>query len=429
MSVVPKRKKAFRSRANRSRARGRGLLVTAVGVLVALALVAMARTARAAEGTSIAVLTMGPGDPTFSKFGHDAIVVRTEGERARVYNFGTFSFQSKTLFSDFLKGRLRYWLSTATLEGTMRGYKRQNRSLLLQELELEPAAAEELARALEENAEPENKYYLYDHFRDNCATRVRDAIDRASGGSVRRALERPAEATYRDHALRLVADDWPLYIGLDLGLGPAVDVPITEWDEGFLPERLAEGLRKVRVRGANGEVPLVRREDVAFEAAREPARERAPLRAPWFLAIGVLLGGALAALFRRASSGARIAAGTLLAFVGAVSGILGALLVFLWSATNNDVAHRNANAFLSPAVALALVPAGIALALGRSSAKRFVARTLSACAALSVIGVVFALVVGHDVARTASLFVPLWVLAWAGLRFAPPRAAAPRASG
>jgi hypothetical protein len=399
MSVVPKRKKAFRSRANRSRARGRGLLVTAVGVLVALALVAMARTARAAEGTSIAVLTMGPGDPTFSKFGHDAIVVRTEGERARVYNFGTFSFQSKTLFSDFLKGRLRYWLSTATLEGTMRGYKRQNRSLLLQELELEPAAAEELARALEENAEPENKYYLYDHFRDNCATRVRDAIDRASGGSVRRALERPAEATYRDHALRLVADDWPLYIGLDLGLGPAVDVPITEWDEGFLPERLAEGLRKVRVRGANGEVPLVRREDVAFEAAREPARERAPLRAPWFLAIGVL------------------------------SGILGALLVFLWSATNNDVAHRNANAFLSPAVALALVPAGIALALGRSSAKRFVARTLSACAALSVIGVVFALVVGHDVARTASLFVPLWVLAWAGLRFAPPRAAAPRASG
>ncbi|HEX6278301.1 MAG TPA: DUF4105 domain-containing protein [Polyangiaceae bacterium] len=395
-----------------------------MALLVGVAFAAAPRTGYAAERTSIAVLTMGPGDPTFSKFGHDAIVVRTEGERARVYNFGTFSFQSKTLFSDFLKGRLRYWLSTATLEGTMRGYQRQNRSLLLQELELEPAAAEELARALAENAKPENKYYLYDHFRDNCATRVRDAIDRASGGRVRRALDRPAEASYRDHALRLVADDLPLYVGLDLGLGPAVDVPITEWDEGFLPERLAASLRKVTVRGAGGEVPLVRRENVAFEAEREPVREHAPLRAPWFLALGVALGGALAALFRKETRGARLAAGTLLAFLGAVSGILGALLVFLWAATNNDVAHRNANAFLSPAVALALVPAGVAFALGRSKAKRFVERTLLACLGLAVIGVVFALVVGHDVFRTASLFVPLWALAWAGLRFGAPRAAA-----
>ncbi|HVR18893.1 MAG TPA: DUF4105 domain-containing protein [Polyangiaceae bacterium] len=413
MSVLVERKEAPR------------LLVTALALVAALLVVLGARTSSAAEAPTVSVLTMGPGDPTFSKFGHDAIVVSSAssaGAPSLVFNFGTFSFQSNQLFQDFLKGRLRYWLSLASLEGTVRSYKRQNRSLLLQELDLDPSVADALAAALEENAKPENRFYLYDHFRDNCATRVRDAIDRATGGSVRRALERPATSTYRDHALRLVADDWPLYIGLDFGLGPAVDGPITEWDEGFLPERLALGLRKVRIRSAKGDVPLVRREIVVFEADRPAARERPPVRAPWFLAVGVLLGGSLAALFRRSSRAARIVAGALLAALGTLSGLLGALLVFLWAATNTDVAHRNANAFLSPVVALALVPAGILFAMGRSSGKRLVERSLFACAVLAGMGVVLALVVGHDVFRTASLFVPLWVGAWAGLRFGLNRA-------
>ncbi len=407
MSAVVKRKRAPRAR----------LLVPALFAATLLSIALFAGTARAAEGVTVSLLTMGPGDPTFSKFGHDAIVVQAEGQRARVYNFGTFSFQSKTLFRDFLKGRLRYWLSVATLEGTMRSYRRQNRSLLMQELALEPEAARTLAEALEENALPENKYYLYDHFRDNCATRVRDALDRATHGSVKKALAHPARMSYRDHALRLVADDWPLYLGLDLGLGPRVDQPMTEWDEGFLPERLAESVKSVRIASAAGSVPLVAQEKVVFRADREAVRESAPVRAPWLFSCGALLGGAIFVLLRRPSRGARIGLGALLAVLGLVSGVLGALLLFLWFGTNNDVAHRNANALLSPVVALALVPAGIALAMDRSFGRRLVERTLLGCLALAGAAILFALVVGHDVVRTASLFVPLWAIGYAGTRF------------
>jgi hypothetical protein len=405
------RKQRKRKETPRSR-----VLTAALGLAVALSVLFHAETSRAAGDVSISILTMGPGDPTFSKFGHDAIVVEKPGERARVYNFGTFSFTSPTLLQDFLKGRLNYWLSVGTLEGTVRSYKRQNRSLLFQELHFEPGVAGALALALEENALPENKFYLYDHFRDNCATRVRDALDRATGGRVKRALDHPSTATYRDHALRLVADDWPLYVGLDLGLGPVVDRPITEWDEGFLPELLAKGLRKVRVESASGEVPFVAREKVAFEAEREPVRERAPVRAPWFFVFGLLLGGGLFVVLRKPARAPRIAAGVLLATFGFVSGVLGALLVFLWSATNNDVAHDNANAFLSPVVALALVPAGVAYALGKPFGRRWLERTLIACAVLAGLGVVFALVVGHDVLRTGSFLIPVWAGALAGLR-------------
>jgi hypothetical protein len=370
---------------------------------------------------TISLLTMGPGDPTFSKFGHDAIVVSEAGKKSRVYNFGTFSFHSPTLFSDFLSGRLRYWLSVGSLQGTLSSYRRQNRSLLLQRLDLEPAAAEALAAALEENALPENKYYLYDHFRDNCSTRVRDAIDRTTGGAVRRALDRPAELTYRDHALRLVADDWLLYLGLDLGLGPRVDGRITEWDEGFLPEVLAESLKRVRVPSAKGSVPLVLEETVVFTATRDPLLEAPPVRAPWLAALGLTIGGAFAFLVRSPARAARIAAGTLVATFGLVSGLLGALLLFFWFFTNNEVAHKNANAFLSPVVALALVPAGIAFAMGRSFGKRLTKRTLVGCFALSAVGIVFALVVGQDVGRTGSLFVSSWLAALLGLHFSEAR--------
>src|SRR5262245_2561812 len=59
----------------------------------------------------IEVLTFGPGDHPFFKFGHDAILVRdVAAGQERVYNFGTFRFDSPRLIGEFMKGRLTYWL-------------------------------------------------------------------------------------------------------------------------------------------------------------------------------------------------------------------------------------------------------------------------------------------------------------------------------
>jgi hypothetical protein len=110
--------------------------------------------------------------------------------------------------------------------------------------------------------------------------------------------------------------------------------------------------------------------------------------------------------------------------LGLVAGVLGALLLFLWFGTNNDVAHRNANSLLSPIVALALVPAGVALAMNKGFGRRLVEQTLKGCLALAGVGIVFALAVGHDVVRTASLFVPLWAGSYAGAFFSRKQASA-----
>ena len=58
------------------------------------------------------MLTFGPGDHPFFKWGHIAIWVHDEDKHVDpVYNFGTFYFDSPLLIPEFLKGRLKYWLS------------------------------------------------------------------------------------------------------------------------------------------------------------------------------------------------------------------------------------------------------------------------------------------------------------------------------
>ena len=141
------------------------------------------------------------------------------------------------------------------MEDTFASYVSENRTIEAQELDLTPAQKWALWQSLRENARPENREYLYDYFRDNCSTRVRDVVDRAVGGRVRQAGQRPATMTFRADALRMTADFFPEYLGLDLGLGRLTDAPITLWEEAFLPERMRDLLREVRIPGeASGQI-------------------------------------------------------------------------------------------------------------------------------------------------------------------------------
>ena len=53
------------------------------------------------------------------------------------------------------------------------------------------AQKETLYKRLIWNAHPENLHYRYSQFYDNCATKVRDALDEALGGKIRAAFKEP----------------------------------------------------------------------------------------------------------------------------------------------------------------------------------------------------------------------------------------------
>src|SRR5690606_19407924 len=145
------------------------------------------------------------------------------------------------------------------------------------------------------NARPENKYYEYDYYRDNCSTRIRDALDANLGGALHKRFQSPGQMTLREHTLRATADSFWVYAGLDIAMGSYIDQPETRWGEMFLPEKLMQGVQSVVFSGPHGTVPLVKEKRILYEAkARPPIRPKPPDRTLNFLQGGLRFGGLMA---------------------------------------------------------------------------------------------------------------------------------------
>jgi hypothetical protein len=364
--------------------------------------------------TRVAVLTFGPGDHPFFKFGHQALLLEYASGESVVFNWGTFVFDSPALIPTFLRGRMKYWLSLSPGRETLEHYQEENRTVELQWLDLDEAQRLELAEKVYLNARRENREYLYDYFWDNCSTRVRDAIDAVVGGRVRQAANVPAAQTQRAHALRLTSDLFYEYIGLAFGLGSLTDAKGTLWEESFLPERLRDLFDTVAIPAAGGGMkPLVKAHEVVYRASRPDKPARAPEWTPWFALVGVLAGGAMAGLglLARRSRAARVALGLGASLLGFVLGLLGLILVLLWVFTNHRVAYANENILQAAPWALALLVYGIGVALGRPRATRRAFLLAAAAAAASLLGLALKLLPWffQDNASFIALFLPLWL--------------------
>ena len=397
--------------------------------LCALCLCAVAQThpAHAAEqppdfdlvlkpAPKISVLTFGPGDAAFLRFGHNAIRVQDpETKTDWVYNFGTFRFDDPFLIVDFLTGKFQYWLSVSTFRQTLEYYQRANRDVVEQELNVGHIAAHKLNLALRENAKPENKHYLYDYYRDNCSTRVRDAIDVALGGAFQERSEGYSKMTLRDHTLRAVADDLWLYVGLDIAMGSYIDQPETRWGEMFLPSKLHDGLDRVVFSGVHGTAALVKNRTVHARAhARSKMRRKPPDRTMAFLQTGIAFGATFAFLgweaYRRRKVWAQAVLALGLGLYGAVVGTLGLLFIGLWLLTNHQVAYHNENILQCAPWALLLPVSAWGVFRLRPKWIRLAYRTTLAGVACAVLGLLLEVLpfMQQQNERIIALLLPIW---------------------
>ena len=220
----------------------------AISLLCAVAPLA-AQRAEPGSTLRISVLTFGPGDAVWERFGHNAIrVLDTATGKDLAYNWGMFSFADEGFVTRFLMGRMNYWMAADGTARTLRLYQHRDRTVIEQQLDLTPAQRVELVGLLQWNAQDANKFYRYDYYVDNCSTRLRDALDQALGGALKRATAGvEAGTTFRNETRRLSAHDLPLYTGLMIGLGPFTDRPLSRWDEMFLPGKVMERLPKLPI--------------------------------------------------------------------------------------------------------------------------------------------------------------------------------------
>jgi hypothetical protein len=295
-----------------------------------------------ARETQVWLVTYGPGEIYWQRFGHNAIWIR-DRERGldHAFNFGFFDFEQENFFLRFLQGRMLYFSAARPAQDEFTAYINENRSIRAQRLDLSVDQKEHLTRFLLNEIKPENRDYLYDYYRNNCSTRVRDALDMGLGGLLREKFEPLAGAqTWREHTRRLTVDDFWLYLGLEIVLGATIDREIDRWDELFIPSELAGALTGLAVADAGRSRPLVLEDLVLFESTLT-APPGSPVSS-WLRYLLAALAAVIGvwALCRLAPGawGAAVCSAWLM-----IAGLAGCALLFFWFGTDHVVASTNLN--------------------------------------------------------------------------------------
>jgi len=271
----------------------------------------LAALAAAPSEPQIDLYTMGQGEVLFQRFGHAALCVVYDSEpaRSRCYNYGTTDFGSPPgrLGWQFVRGTSRFWVSVWPLRRMIHEYREADRTLYRQRLPLAPAQVRELARVLAHDALPENRYYVYHHFKDNCTTRVRDHIDAVTGGALSRDSDGSIGVSFRELGRRGLAELTGLVVIAHFFLGRDADLEVTEWEAMFLPDYLRASVAE-RL-GAEPEVVYTR-------AGRSFPTEGSSGKL-WVLLIGVIVWAPLVAtrLARRGERAGLWATSILLALI------------------------------------------------------------------------------------------------------------------
>ncbi len=350
-----------------------------VGAVAAAPTPELPASAIPAAAIRAGVMTMQPGAIFWERFGHDAIVIDDPAHGEPIsYNFGFFDPSEPDFVSRFVLGEMRYQLVALPMREDLGYYHDVGRGVSIQWLNLTQQQAIGLSDALAVNAQPEHAHYRYEYFTDNCATRVRDAIDRALGGTLQRQLSaRSRGNTYRSEAVRLASPAPLMWLGFDIGLGPFADVPLSRWQEAFVPMRLADSLREATL--VDGR-PLVASEQLllAHRIAPEPKEYARPWW-PWLL-WGVAIAIGLSWIGRVAPR----ALAALALPIWTLCGLLGLLMVFIWFGTAHRAGWANQSLLLFNPLCLLLWPGGWRMACGRTVGPWFV-RWLGAVAACAVI--------------------------------------------
>lgn len=201
----------------------------------------VARGAIEPEPPDIELWTFGVGERIFEKFGHAAICLRYHRPEhpAVCFNYGVTDFTAgAAMVWNFLRGQQRFWVEPSSLSAMQRFYEREDRDIWRQRLPITGDDARAIEARLWSDVREENRYYVYDHFYDNCATRVRDLIDPATHGALRAGGDAPYPRTFRELGRRGLAGMPLLLMTSDLVTGRQLDEQPTRWQAMFLPEVL-----------------------------------------------------------------------------------------------------------------------------------------------------------------------------------------------
>lgn len=196
-------------------------------------------------GLRISVITCTPGDDLYSLFGHTALrIVDSVRNTDIVYNWGTFDFDTPNFYLKFMQGKLLYFVSTDTPEEFLYIYNLEGRGVFEQPLNLSCSEKMQILNTVNYYMQGNNRFYKYDFLFDNCTTRIRDIIFKNNRNVNFSDNIVPPETSFREmihYYLDRGNQPWSK-LGIDILLGVKTDRAATNREAMFLPEFFMKGL-------------------------------------------------------------------------------------------------------------------------------------------------------------------------------------------
>lgn len=288
---------------------------------------------RLSDSVRISLVTGAPSPHNlYSQFGHSAIRVVDYKQGLDIsFNYGTFDFDAPGFYLKFLRGQLNYMLSVSSTAPLARYYQQEGRSLIDQEFLLDKEETKAVADFLVYNYQPENRFYLYDFFYDNCATRIRDIFEKEVSGFT---YEEAAVETYTfRQMLDLYVGGWTNF-GMDLILGYTTDQETNMRAQMFLPDYLMKNLTQF---AKNDGQPLLGAPQL-LNNVQEVAEARKGFLSPMLVMILLFLVTVAISFFTKEKT-KKIFDRIFLTLLG----VMGIFMLFMWFGTDHWTTTKNLN--------------------------------------------------------------------------------------
>lgn len=205
------------------------------------------------EGDSIfiSLLTCTAGEEIYSAYGHSAVRVRDSSLGFDVvFNYGTFDFGTPFFVPKFLSGTLDYMLSISDFSRFLYCYQMEGRGVVEREMILSTDQKAEVEKFLMYNLlEPGRRFYRYDFFFDNCATRIRDFALKITNKETVDCNNKNPDETFRSCIHEYVGPEKWYGTGIDLILGVRADREVSDYEKAFLPDYLEALMLKQHLLG------------------------------------------------------------------------------------------------------------------------------------------------------------------------------------
>lgn len=362
----------------------------------------------AAQGAplKVALVTSSSGGLIFNSMGHTAIWFSGGPlDEGLVYNWGAYDGTRPDLGPAFLSGQMNFWLADEVWAVQWRRNLRQQRSVVVQVLDVPQAEAQAMLRKLQVEVLPENREFRYHWALDNCATRARDVVNTLVGGQLETALSTPAPWTARHEGARHLSRYPVAAFAWDFMAGPYVDQPLTDWQLGMVPERLMESVQGVVLRDPDGATrPLVTARCDLREGEYSWARPH-PLPGWPVAAVTTALSALMVGLGLRPAGAARRLSGAMLGLWGLTAGLLGLITFVMWAISSLDGVGPTYSWLQASPLTLALAAAGLQRARLRAWGPLLRGLTF-ALAGIGVAGLIFKPLIPQDNLHMVAVFLP-----------------------